>query len=92
MVAPVQKIAVHVELPWASAAGAAPDPAAISDELRLLWLIEQVRLHRVGVGKGAELAGMARAEFMRRLGEHGVPVIDYPVADLEAEFRTLGIG
>lgn len=31
----------------------------------------------------------ARASFMRLLGEHGVPVIDYPVSDLEEELRLL---
>lgn len=33
---------------------------------------------------------MPRAEFMAILGEHGVPVIDYPVEDLRAELNSLG--
>lgn len=67
------------------------DPMEIGDQLRLLWLIEQVRLHRIGVGKGAELAEMPSAAFMQVLGAHGVPVIDYPAADLEHELSELGI-
>jgi len=70
--------------------GAALDPAAVGDQLRLLWIIEQVRLHRIGVGKGAELAGMPRAAFMQALGAHGVPVIDYPASDLRNELGHTG--
>lgn len=93
MAARVRNIAVNVELPWSAAAGdAVPDAATLGDELRMLWLVEQVRLHRIGVGRGAELSGLPRARFMQLLGEHGVPVIDYAVDDLERELRTLGIG
>ena len=34
------------------------------------------------------MAALPRAAFMRLLGEHGVPVIDYPVEDLQQELRT----
>ncbi|MCC7241182.1 MAG: UPF0175 family protein [Acidobacteria bacterium] len=56
--------------------------------LRCLWAVEQVRLRRLGVGRAAEVAALPRAAFMRLLGEHGVPVIDYPVEDLQHELRT----
>ena len=59
-------------------------------ELRRLWAVEQVRRRRLGVGKGAEVAGMPRAAFMQILGEHGVAVIDYPVEDLREELHSLG--
>ena len=72
--------------------------AFVSDEeapllgahLRALWAVEQVRRKRCGVGKGAELAGMPRAGFMRMRGEHGIPVIDYDVEDLREELRGVG--
>jgi predicted HTH domain antitoxin len=63
----------------------------VSHELRLLWIVEEVRQRRIGVGKGAELAGRPRAAFMRLLGEHGVAVIDYPVEDLDRELGGVGI-
>jgi hypothetical protein len=53
-----------------------------------LWAVEQVRPKRVGAGKGAELAGLPRAAFMRLLGTHGVPVIDHPIDDLLAELAS----
>ena len=90
MSATVKALTVRVDLPWSVMGGTEPDLGELGDQLRLLWIIEQVRLHRVGVGKGAELVGMAPAAFMRVLGAHGVPVIDYPAADLEHELSQLG--
>ena len=63
---------------------------ALGLELRQLWAVDQVRRHRLGVGKAAEVAAMPRAAFMRLLGEHGLAVIDYPVEDLREELRFLG--
>ena len=83
-------VAVRVEIPWQAAGTTPPDLARLSHDLRVLWIVDQVRQRHVGIGKGAELAGLARAAFMLLLGEHGVPVIDYPVADLEDEICSLG--
>ena len=90
MSAAVRTLTVSVEVPLSTGEGAAPDPATVGSELRLLWIIEQVRLHRTGVGKGAELAGMPRAAFMQALGAHGVAVIDYPASDLQEELAHTG--
>jgi predicted HTH domain antitoxin len=91
MSAPARTLTVSVELPMAAGA-IAPDSQLIGQELRRLWIIEQVRAKRIGVGKGAELAGMPRAAFMQTLGAHGVPVIDYAPADLQAELDTQSAG
>lgn len=90
MSAPARTVEVATALPWGRAGE--PDVRALGSELRLLWIIEEVRQHRVGVGKGAELAGVPRAAFMRVLGEHGVPVIDYSADDLDRELGGLGLG
>lgn len=83
-------LSVRVDLPWSTASGAAPDERVVSNELRLLWIVEQVRLHRFGVGKAAELAGMPRAAFMSLLGVHGVAIIDYPAGELQDELGHAG--
>ncbi len=83
-------VEVAVALPWGRAGE--PDARAVGQELRLLWIIEEVRQHRLGVGKASELAALPRAAFMRTLGEHGVPVIDYRADDLERELGTFGSG
>jgi predicted HTH domain antitoxin len=87
-----QDVAVSVEIPWQAAGSIPPDPVRLSHDLRVLWIVDQVRQHRVGIGKGSELARLPRAAFMRLLGEHGVPVIDYPAADFEDELRSLSGG
>jgi hypothetical protein len=61
MASNAQDVAVRVEIPCLAATATPVDTARLSQELRLLWLVEQVRLHRVGIGKGAELAGLPRA-------------------------------
>ena len=90
MSAPARTVDVATALPWGRAGE--PDVRALGRELRLLWIIEEVRQHRVGVGKGAELAEVPRAAFMRVLGDHGVPVIDYSADDLDRELGVLGLG
>jgi len=81
-------VAVQVELPEDVLRDV--DVSELGVELRRLWAIEQVRTHRLGVGKGAEIAGLPRAAFMQLLGAHGVSVIDYPVEDFREELRALG--
>lgn len=83
-------LTVRVDLPWSAVDAVPPDEEAVGEELRILWLVERVRQHKLGIGKGAELAGMPRAAFMRLLGTHGVPVIDYPAGELDAELRRIG--
>ncbi len=82
-------LAVQVTVPLP--AGAPESPEGVREELERLWLIDQVRQHRMGIGKAAELAGVPRGHFMQLLGAHGVPVIDYPVEDFERELRRLGL-
>lgn len=84
---PLKTFTVEVQIPQDRAAQ--NDQRALGAQLRALWAIEQVRLQRCGVGKGAELADMPRAAFMQLLGEHGVPVIDYSVEDLHEELLAL---
>lgn len=79
-------VTVQVEMPPDLIAG--EDVSQLAVELRRLWAVEQVRRKRLGIGRAAEVAEIPRAAFMRLLGEHGVPVIDYPVEDLQYELRT----
>jgi Uncharacterised protein family (UPF0175) len=73
----VRTLEVSVELPLAETdVDAPPDPEVVSGELRFLWLVEQVRLRRIGIGKAAELAGMHRTAFVEALCAHGVPLVD----------------
>ena len=82
------EIDVVVGLPVHEVPGAEADTAPAA-ELRRLWIVEQVRRRRIGVGRGAELAGLSRSAFSELLAEHGVPVFDLDGEELEAEFEVL---
>ena len=58
----------------------------VSDEMRRLWLLEEVRARRLGFGKAAELAGEPVATFLRLMGEHHISAFDYDDSELDREF------
>ena len=80
---------IEVELPAEAFAHHPWDPAGIAREMRLLWLIEQVRDRRLGAGKAASLAGLPRAAFLLEMGKHGVSCFDYDPGELEAEVAAI---
>lgn len=81
-------IDVKVELPVHLVPGADRDVDR-EEELRPLWIVQQVRRGRIGVGRGAELARLDRMTCSRLLAEHGVPVFELDDEDLAAELSTL---
>jgi predicted HTH domain antitoxin len=56
-----------------------------ADEARLLLALKLFELHRISIGRAAEIAGYSKAAFMEVASKHGVPVFDYPPGDLERE-------
>ena len=75
---------IQVELPGELAAGL-PDIREVAQELRLLWLLEEVRTHRLGFGKAAELAGLPQARFLDLMGQHSISPFDYDAEELARE-------
>jgi predicted HTH domain antitoxin len=61
------------------------DPQEVADEMRLLWLLEEVRSRRLGFGKAAELAGLPVAQFLLLMGEHHITPFDYDEDELMRE-------
>ncbi len=61
------------------------DPKEIADEMRILWLLEEVRSRRLGFGKAAELAGLPQVRFLLLMGKHGITPFDYDEAELAQE-------
>ncbi len=76
---------VQVELPDEAFDFHPWEPGEIASELRLLWLLEQVRQRRLGHGKAAEFSGLPRTEFLRLMGHHRISPFDYDADELEAE-------
>jgi predicted HTH domain antitoxin len=82
-------VSVQVELPADAIPEAEIERAELAGELRRLWILEQVRHHRISVGRGAELASVPLRDFMSWMGEHGIPVFDEDPAALDADLRRL---
>ena len=80
--------AVEVELPPEAFLHQAWSPAELAVELRLLWLLDQVRQRRLGYAKAAELAGLAQAAFVRVLGQHHVSAIDLDEDEIAREIAS----
>lgn len=76
---------VQVELPDEVFESHPWDPDRISADLRLLWLLEQVRERRLGHGKAAELADLSRARFLQIMGQHKITAFDYDQDELDKE-------
>jgi len=76
---------VQVALPEEAFQSHPWDADRISEELRLLWLLDLVRERRLGHGKAAELAGLARARFLQIMGQHRISAFDYDSGDLDEE-------
>jgi predicted HTH domain antitoxin len=84
----VPAYAVEVHLPVEAFRHRAWSPAEVAADLRLLWLVDQVRQRQLGHARAAELAGMPQAAFVRVLGVHGVSPFDLDEAELNREIAT----
>ncbi len=64
-------------------------PVEIAEEMRVLWLLEQVRQRRLGSGKAAELAGIPLAQFARLMGTYAISPFDYDPGELKEELDQI---
>jgi predicted HTH domain antitoxin len=88
-----QPYEVTVELPAEAFRDRPWSPAEVASDLRLLWLIDQVRRRELGSGKAAELAGVPMAAFLLELGAHHVSAIDLDEDEIDVEIATArGLG
>ena len=63
-------------------------PNVSGDELRTLAAVKLFEVGRVSLGQAAELADYSLRSFVEVLARYGVPVINYPVEDLEKEILS----
>jgi predicted HTH domain antitoxin len=80
---------VQVDLPAEVFHHSPWDPEEIAEEMRLLWLLEQVRQRRLAYGKAAELAGIPVARFLRLMGKYAISPFDYDPGELEKELSVI---
>ena len=63
-------------------------PANVSlDEAQLLLAVKLFETGKLSIGQAAKLAGYSKPTFIELLSKIGVPVINYPVEDLEREIN-----
>jgi len=60
-------------------------PEVKVDEAKLLLVMKLYEVGKLSLGQAAKLAGYSKSTFMELLGTYNIPVIDYPVEDLEEE-------
>lgn len=80
--------AVEVELPAEAFRHQPWSASEVAADLRLLWLVDQVRQRRLGYAKAAELAGVPQAAFVQVLGVHHVSPFDLDDEELEREIAA----
>lgn len=76
---------IEIELPDEAFAHRRWEPEAVADEMRLRWLVEEVRQRRLGFAKAAELAGIPQARFLDAMAEQNVTPFDFDEEELNAE-------
>ncbi len=80
--------AVEVELPAEAFRHQPWSASDVASDLRLLWLVDQVRQRRLGYAKAAELANMPQAAFLRVLGTHRISPFDLDDEEIEREIAA----
>lgn len=64
-------------------------PEALERDLRVLLAIKLFEVHRLSLGKAAELAGISKLSFLDELGRSGVPVINLEDDQIQDELRDI---
>jgi predicted HTH domain antitoxin len=85
MSTPNQADIFTIELPGSVLTPFAETPEAFAREVRLAAAIEWYREGRVSQGKGAEIAGMNRWEFLQALSRARVDVFQVTAEELKEE-------
>ena len=58
-----------------------------NEEARLALAVRLFEKGRISLGQAAKLAGFSKRAFIDVLGREGIPVINYPAAELAEEMK-----
>lgn len=75
---------VTIDIPEAIADPGAPERA------RLLLVLDAVRSERLSEAQAASALGVSRDGLVQLAHRHGVPIVQYGLAELEDDLRRLG--
>ena len=59
----------------------------LSRDVRLFSAMHLFKIHKLSIGKAAELAGINKYGFMLKLSENDIPVVDYDPSELDTELN-----
>lgn len=76
---------LSLDIPDTAFASLRQPPEVFGAALRVAACVKWYELGRISQAKGAELAGLSRAEFVDALREHGVPAVQASPAELARE-------
>jgi predicted HTH domain antitoxin len=82
-------VTVSVTLPQALLFETGLSREAAGEKLLRAFVLSLYRQDRISSGKAARLLDIHRLEFIRLLGEEGIPYLDYSSEELEAELEAL---
>lgn len=79
---------VHVSFPENVLRTVRRTPAEFAADVRLAAALEWYRRGLVSQGRGAEVAGMSRAEFIQALSERKLDVLQFEPSELDDEMKS----
>jgi len=64
-------------------------PAELGRRIKLYAALRMFQSGEISGGAAAELAGVDRFTFAAACQKHGIPAVDYPAEELQAELNAL---
>jgi len=83
-------LTVEVDLPGDVLGALEVPKGRVRERVKELIALELFREGRISSGKGAELLGIEKTEFVRLLARHGVPYFTESAAELADEVSAVG--
>lgn len=77
-----------LDLPETAFSSLRVSPAEYADEMRRAAAVKWYEMRRISQGKGAELCGVSRAQFIRILSDYRVSVLQDDPDSLATEVRS----
>ncbi len=81
-------VAATLEIPDTVMSVLGADPRAAAGEIRLLAAMKLFELGRLSSGAAATFAGLARVEFLAKLGQYGVSPFQAGTEELEQDLEN----
>ncbi len=80
---------MRITLDWPDHYALEGGPEEIGKRIKLYAALRMFQSGELSAGAAAELAEVDRFTFELECQRHGIPVVDYPAEDLEAELQAL---